>query len=211
MGRKCKCVKESATYSLFCVRWGVNEMNGHQKQKEASAKMIEDAFFQMIEEDDYAKITVSEIAERAGVARRTFYRLYDGKEAVLRAWIEKIFQEYRRECGKLQNYDIGQIAGEYFSFWYGYRERLMLLHRNGLDVWMLYHMAGPMSQQIIGQRIAEKVQEQMNVEYFMLFSAGGFANLLYSWIADGMDGTPEEYAQKVSRSILCFIKPAVGL
>ncbi|MGN0205236.1 MAG: TetR/AcrR family transcriptional regulator [Coprococcus sp.] len=186
-------------------------MNGHQKQKETSAKMIEDAFFQLIEGDDYAKITVSEIAEMAGVARRTFYRLYDGKEAVLRAWIEKVFQEYRRECGQLQNYDIGRIAGEYFSFWYRYRERLMLLHRNGLDVWMLYHMAGPMSQKIIGQRIAEQVREQTNVEYFMLFSAGGFANLLYSWIANGMEETPEEYAQKVSRSILGFIQPAIRL
>lgn len=201
----------SATYSLFCVRWGVIEMNGHQKQKEASAKMIEDAFFQLIEEDDYSKITVSEIAERAGVARRTFYRLYDGKEAVLKKWIEKIFHEYQRECGKLQVYDIGRISKEYFNFWYRYREKLLLLHRNGLDAWMLYHMAGPMSEEIIGQRISEKVWEQTNVEYFMLFSAGGFANLLYRWISDGMTGTPEDYAKKVSHSILCFIKPAVGL
>lgn len=170
--------------------------------------MIEDAFFQLIEENDYTKITVSEIAERAGVARRTFYRLYDGKEAVLKKWIEKIFHEYQRECGKLQVYDIGRISEEYFNFWYRYREKLLLLHRNGLDAWMLYHMAGPMSGKIIGQRISEKVWEQTNVEYFMLFSAGGFANLLYRWISDGMAGTPGDYAKKVSHSILFFIQPA---
>lgn len=184
-------------------------MNGHQRQKEASAKLIEDAFFQLIETDDYAKITVSEIAGRAGVARRTFYRLYDGKEAVLKKWIEKIFREYHQAFGALNSYDIERIAEEYFCFWYRYRERLLLLHRNGLDAWMLYHMAGPMSQKIIGQRISEQMREQTDVAYFMLFSAGGFGNLLYSWIADGMEETPEAYARKVSDSILCFIKPAV--
>ena len=50
-------------------------MNGHQKQKEQSRRMIEDALFLIMEEKPYAQITVSEIAKTADVSRRTFYRM----------------------------------------------------------------------------------------------------------------------------------------
>ena len=53
-------------------------MNGHEKQKEQSRQMIENALFELLEEKEYSAISVSEIVKRADVARRTFYRLYDG-------------------------------------------------------------------------------------------------------------------------------------
>lgn len=65
-------------------------MNGHQKQKEESKEMIEEALFALMQEKSYSKIAVTEIVERAGVARRTFYRLYDGKDDVINSYFNKL-------------------------------------------------------------------------------------------------------------------------
>ena len=58
-------------------------MNGHQKQREQSGRMIEEALFSLMEKKPYAQITVSGITRRADISRRTFYRLYSGKDEVL--------------------------------------------------------------------------------------------------------------------------------
>ena len=80
-------------------------MDGHKRQREQSAKMIEDALFELMKEKDFARITISEIAKRADVGRRTFYRLYTGKEEVLHAWFDKLCREYKDSYPPLARYD----------------------------------------------------------------------------------------------------------
>lgn len=55
-----------------------------------AGEKMELAFFQLIEEKHYSKITVSELIEKAGVSRTTFYRHY-----------VDIFDMYRKTCDRL--------------------------------------------------------------------------------------------------------------
>ena len=91
--------------------------------------MIEDAFFSLLREKEYTRITVSELAERATVARRTFYRLYERKEDVILHYFERLFALYYQEHNTLQRYDVERIAKEYFTFWYSYREPLLFFRK----------------------------------------------------------------------------------
>ena len=88
-------------------------MDGHKKQREQSARMIETALFELMEEKAFNEITVSEIVKRADVARRTFYRLYNRKESSSRYnKINKTFSchvqysvhEYSCKQDQIQNY-----------------------------------------------------------------------------------------------------------
>lgn len=90
-------------------------MNGHQKQKEQSVRMIEEALFKLMEEKNYTQITVSEVAKRADISRRTFYRFYKERDEVLRCYLGKLCQEYQRTTLVLAYYEIPQIAREYFA------------------------------------------------------------------------------------------------
>lgn len=181
-------------------------MNGHERQKEQSKRMIEDALFELIAEKDFAQITVSEIAERADVARRTFYRLYQGKEEVVHSFFERLCLEYRDGHEALSHYDIARIANDYFSFWYKHRDVLLLLHRRGLDK-MLYYEIGCLSMGTVKNRIGSGEKRELEgIHYFLDYSAGGFMNLLYRWVAEGMEDMPEEFAGKVSRALLEFLR-----
>lgn len=181
-------------------------MNGHQRQREQSGRMIEEALFELMREKDYKQITVSEIAARADVGRRTFYRLYKEKEEVLRSYINKLSREYSNSYLPLECYDINQIAREYFDFWYQYRDLLLLMHESGLDE-MLYYEISRVSVEVIKSRIEdEQLKEGQEMRYFADYSTGGFILLLHRWIMEGMQEPPGQYAEAVSGAILKFME-----
>lgn len=191
---------------IFVPFEGENQMNGHQRQREQSRRMIEEALFELMGEKAFAQITVSEIVNRADVARRTFYRLYQGKEEILRNYIHRLCRDYLGGCAPLKRYDIAQIAREYFSFWYRYKDFLLLMHGSGMDE-MLYYEISRASGAVVKGRIDEEVlKEDRGLSYFADYSAGGFLLLLGRWIAEGMAQPPEQYAEAVSRAILKFME-----
>lgn len=182
-------------------------MNGHQKQREQSYRMIEEGLFRLMEEKPYARITVSEITKKADVSRRTFYRLYREKDEVIHHYLGGLCQEYRTKSPVLENYNICQIAREYFSFWYQYRDFLLLMHRCGLDE-MLYYEISRVSLEVVEARIGnQRYKDPCEMEYFADYSTGGFTLLLQRWITKGMKEKPEQYARVVSESLLKYISP----
>lgn len=181
-------------------------MNGHQKQKEQSGRMIEEALFELMKEKSYTQITVSEIVKRADVSRRTFYRLYREKDEVLRCYFSKLCQNYCSESPVLKCYDINQIAQEYFCFWHQYRDFLLLMHKSGMDE-MLFYEISRVSVDVVKKRMEGSEHKDVSeIEYFASYSTGGFILLLQRWILSGMRETPEQYAEKISEALLKFIK-----
>lgn len=191
-------------------------MNGHQKQRETSKRMIEAALFALMEEMEFSQITVCRIVERADVARKTFYRLYHNKEDVMCQYFADLCNAYQASCRKLAHYDLRRIAEDYFGFWHQHRKLLLLLHRCGMDQ-MLYYEMTRVSMQIVKMRMedgcldgkpgmAEPLgsDERPELAYFADYSVGGFVNLLHRWVRSGMRETPGEYAQKVSGAIFKF-------
>lgn len=181
-------------------------MNGHQIQKEQSRQMIEDALFVLMKEKPYGEISVSEITKRADISRRTFYRLYQGKDDVISAYFDKLCENYQNSYKPIKGYDIEQIATEFFSFWYQYREVLLLLDKCGLES-MLYMGINRASERVIRSRIGEHPLQQMpELVYFIEYSTGGFINLLYYWIRKGMEPSPQEYAVMTSTAVTKVIR-----
>ena len=56
-------------------------------------KVIKESFFQLLEEKDITKVTVSELCEKADINRATFYRYYIDIFDLL----EKIKEEFVKE------------------------------------------------------------------------------------------------------------------
>lgn len=180
-------------------------MNGHERQKEQSRQMIENAFFELLREKEFSQITVSEIVKRADVARRTFYRLYEKKESVIAVYFQNLCEEYKNGHTQIESYDLKQVARDYFEFWYIQRNKLLTFYRAGLQD-LLYYGISSASTEVIPSRIQdEQLRKMPEVEYFATYSVGGFINLLIRWIEKGMEGTPQEYAEVVSSAIIKVI------
>ena len=55
-----------------------------------SPQRIVAALTELMSEQDYASITITEITQRAGVSRMTYYRNYSSKEDILRKFMEDV-------------------------------------------------------------------------------------------------------------------------
>ena len=53
-----------------------------------------EAIIALMQKKDYDKITVSEIAQKAGVSRMTYYNYFETKEDVLSNYLEEIVLQY---------------------------------------------------------------------------------------------------------------------
>lgn len=185
-------------------------MNGHQKQREQSRSVIENALFALLKEKEWETISVAEIVKKADRGRRTFYRLYQGKEDILHQYFMRLRQEYKGNCGVLKNYDFDTIAVEYFQFWHSHKELLLLLYRRGMED-LLFYEIGWASREVVESRILDTGQKKSGkAVHFADYSAGGFWMLLYRWLEEGMNGTPEAYACEVCSDLRKFIQPAAG-
>jgi AcrR family transcriptional regulator len=77
------------------------EVPGHRglraRKKESSRRTIEDAAWELFAEKGYEETSINDIAERADVAPRTFFRYFPTKEAVLYPQFDELLQSVRDE------------------------------------------------------------------------------------------------------------------
>jgi TetR/AcrR family transcriptional regulator, regulator of mycofactocin system len=66
-----------------------------QRKKDSSRRAIEDAAWELFAEKGYEETSINDIAERADVAPRTFFRYFPTKEAVMYPQFEELLQSVR--------------------------------------------------------------------------------------------------------------------
>ena len=69
------------------------------KRKEANLRVknaISEALLALMHEKSFSEISITEIIERAGVARASFYRNYESKEDVLHKLIDDILDKLKQ-------------------------------------------------------------------------------------------------------------------
>ena len=64
------------------------------RQTARSRRMLQEAFLALLNEKPYQKISISEIADRADLARSTFYAHFNTKRDLLVSYVDDIFQPF---------------------------------------------------------------------------------------------------------------------
>ena len=71
-----------------------------QRKKDSSRRAIEDAAWELFAEQGYDETSINDIAERANVAPRTFFRYFPTKEALMYPQFDEVLQSVRDEFRK---------------------------------------------------------------------------------------------------------------
>ena len=73
---------------------GYNDcMNENDLRVQRTRSLLRQALIELVQEQGYEPISVRDITKRAQVGYKTFYRHYDGKEALLQALVGSIIDE----------------------------------------------------------------------------------------------------------------------
>jgi AcrR family transcriptional regulator len=158
------------------------------KQIEEYKKMIGDALIVLLQSYTMDQITVTQIANKAGIGRNTFYNHFEKKEDVLDFLLEKYFNELQNDLLKKSNPSIRDFLLWRFTL---LRENPLLSIINSKDEIrrLLYHYRNNKIS-----RFDLFIHEE---PYKMEFFQGGIDYVTSTWIMNGRKETPEEMADKV--------------
>ncbi|MDR3293092.1 MAG: TetR/AcrR family transcriptional regulator [Clostridiales bacterium] len=108
---------------------------GNDKRKRDSARLICDGLNSLMQKKPYSILTVTEIAECAGVGRATFYRLFDDKSDVILYQTEAIFSALSAHIANEKTNSIDDLLNTLFDIWLNKKTLFLSLIDANLYEW----------------------------------------------------------------------------
>ena len=141
---------------------------------------IEKALVELMKKKPFGEITISEIVQKAGVSRVSYYRNYYYKEDVLFAAMDKIAAEWKAKAESISK-DVGEQVIELFEM---ERPLLEIIYKNHLE-----HLMYKLIRKYCG---LEEQIENNALAYLLSGIAGAFFGWCDEWVKRGMKETPEQ-------------------
>ncbi len=176
-----------------------------------SKNWLADALTELLKLKPYHTITITALASKAGLDRRTFYRHFTSKEDILLYRISQMIDEFKREIlSKKDTLNAFVIAKTYFEVCSCYAEFLKILNQQGLMAHVLYAFESILP--LLTEPYVTRTYDQSvdDFDYVLSFYAGGFWHLSNQWLKKGMQKTPEQLAKLVP-IVMKRLNDSVGL
>ncbi len=159
-------------------------MNMNNQQKNTWVKQqITSALLDLLREKKLADISVSELTDRAGVGRVSFYRNYQTKEDILREESDRLIQEWGKLYEANPESAPETLFPSLFDFYREHRDFYTTLYEAGMSTIMM-------------DTIISTIQitpEMPNLEAYMKsFWAYGIYGWMLEWIKRGMQESGSE-------------------
>ncbi|HUM83282.1 MAG TPA: TetR/AcrR family transcriptional regulator [Lachnospiraceae bacterium] len=130
---------------------------------------ITDTILTLLKEKPLTDISISELCDKAGVGRVSFYRNYESKEDIIRNKTEQIFHDWVSSCEIKDDIPLSQKLKDLFGHFEKNRDFYKLLSDRGL----IY-----IFKDIFMDDYGAKPEDEM----FMAYTKAYFASVLYGWI-----------------------------
>lgn len=163
------------------------------KREALVSEYIMYALLYLIKKKDYKDISITEICEKAGVTRMSFYRNFDSKEDILKKWISSITDSFLAVSGISYKRD---STKEYFTKLFLHMEQhktvCLALYKSDL----IYIV----KQQF--DRVFLEIHKDEYDEYKSYFLAGGIYNVFLLWMINGCRESPAELANRMDNFLV---------
>jgi AcrR family transcriptional regulator len=167
------------------------------KAVERTKGWIFEAFMKLLAEKSWAEIGISDITEKAGVARSSFYRHYASKEDIVIQRVDTIL--FDDLMNKLKAY--GQERGGkkkskpltvYFETLMKYRDLIALLLKS--DIMHLLDSFIDKLEALILDAYKKSLPpgENLRFQYAVKFQVGGLSHIARHWVKNKMSLSPSE-------------------
>lgn len=164
------------------------------KQKERSRLWIIEALFLLMKEKSFQDITITEITDKAGVSRLTYYRNFSSKEDIILKYYDYMFEDFLLMFDDMnkEELDLEKLIIMSFERFEENKDQARLLIRDDL----IHLLLAPFSNYIT--RALEKINIPSSLNYFQLkFIEGGLFSTLFNWTKDNKGYSPEQLAENI--------------
>lgn len=164
------------------------------KRNRFTRMCIGEAIVELMKREPFDKITVSQIAKKAGISRMTYYHYYDSKLNALEDYLREIIIQFLTENKKrpkeerFMDYSHILFAIEFFD---QYAAFFMIMERQGLYSVMV---------DAVNHFMVELYSDHKDRIYRAYYYAGALLNTFINWEKTGKLITAQEVAKMISDS-----------
>ena len=149
------------------------------------------ALTELMSQQDYASITITEITRTAGVSRMTYYRNYSSKEDILRRFMSDVGDRIHAKIVEKNLYrDTYQYYYTLFEMLGQYDALVNASLAAGLDGLILDCIARNMDLTFLSAS-----DHPVHEKYLLRFHAGAFFHVFIEWTRSGRQESCEQMAQ----------------
>ena len=171
----------------------------HKTENPLLKECLFTALIMLMDQKDFKDIKISEIAQKAGVSRMTYYRTYDSKEDILIQYFEDQAREMIKEIEKYPNITPEQFFTLFFSHFKKHAHLMHYMYKADLLKEIIIRLVEFVTG--LYERAPYPISPPDQRPYEIRFLAGGLFMMLLHWIERGMPETPEEMAQMTVRML----------
>ena len=157
---------------------------------------LEQGLLSVMEHKQFEEISVSNLCERMGIPRKSFYRYFSSKDGALRALLDHTLMEFY-DTGKLEGIRGGTPVGDlerFFLFWKSNRRLLEAILRSNLGG-MLVERAVSLAKQEELMPGYVRDWEEMLKDVAMSFVVCGLMSMVLQWHKEGYRIPAERMSQ----------------
>ncbi len=140
----------------------------------------------LLEDEAIEDISISKLCENAGIGRASFYRNYNSKEDILRAYVNKLFDGWKSDWEKNNNIALSSAIGMIFEHFEQHRAFYNLLNERHL-IYLL--------KDVILDTIELNADLPKGEAYAKAFVAYSLYGWIEVWFQRGMQESAEEMKQ----------------
>ncbi|RHP34517.1 TetR/AcrR family transcriptional regulator [Lachnotalea sp. AF33-28] len=146
---------------------------------------LTNAMLKLLRDKPLGEISISELIEEAGVGRASFYRNFEDKADILKAYLNKIFHEWVDEYEKSPERPLSEQLRTLFAHFEKYRDFYTLLNDRGL-LWLL--------KDVVVWIFGPKPEHSQVEAYSRAYAAYVLYGWIEVWFQRGMQESAEEIA-----------------
>ncbi|SJZ39242.1 TetR/AcrR family transcriptional regulator [Anaerorhabdus furcosa] len=167
-------------------------------KRKIANKQVKDKLFQALIEfankKDWSKVSVTELIEKAGVARASFYRNFKSVEEIVDYGVQKMVEAYHQN--KPENYE-GAHSKELLLYkftFYGEHAQLILTFHHAKIAHSLLDVITDCEIEEAGDMSFKSIQR-----YELYYFSGAFYNMMLNWLENGVKETPQQMTEEFLR------------
>ena len=147
------------------------------------------ALLELMLEKDYTKISIGEIAKKAGVDRSSYYRHFKSKEDIISFFFDMVLKESLEGYTNLSSIDFTLYIHSIYTAFFNYRKEILLIHYANLSFLLL----DVLSKRCQFSELAKDFP--LSKQYELSYIIGGIYNNLIFWMSRDMKETPDELTE----------------
>ncbi|QHT62750.1 TetR/AcrR family transcriptional regulator [Paenibacillus lycopersici] len=168
-----------------------------ESQKQLTKESITESLFLLLKEKDYATITVTDIAQKAGVSRMAFYRHYRDKSQVIEEYTNKLYEAFFRKAQNLSVRTPETVSHELVGYFDRHSGLFLESLERGYNQ-ILFRLFSEALGEFYNATVTWENYKGMRAYYWNTFMAAGLFFVLMDWIRRGKAESIEEMAQLVT-------------